>query len=1013
MAVSSSGKGVSFGSFLLSAENACLQRDGRAVALTPRAFDVLHYLAGHPQRLITKDDLLNNVWADTLVSDASIKVCIREIRKALGDDAKTPTYIETVHRRGYRFIAPVAGARDNGTAAVIAPPAFEHAAPMPAPLPRHPFVGRESELRQLRQGFAFASSGRRQCVVISGELGSGKTSLTETFANSLTDSNDSVPLVLYGHCFEQFGGGEPYMPVWEALGRAARQTGSAQVASLMSRHAAAHVGATSPASADPADPPSSPIAPRSDRLLREMSDAIESTAARTPLVIVLEDVQWADHCTIDLISALAGRQAPAKLMLIVTYRPNEVAGKTDHPLPGVINRLLTSGRCRELALDDLDEAAVARFLELRFPGHAMPKELARRVHERTGGCPLFLIHLVEDLVDQGVIGQAGGEWRLAVRETSCDDEREPLGALALLDTHVPPDLRAMIESNVGRLDSCTRRLLEAAAVAGVDFSATAVAAAAEMDVVQAESACEDLVRRHRFLEQSGDDEWPDGAVGTRYRFAHALYHGVIYDRIPVARRARLHQILGLRIEAAWGARACEEAANLAIHFEAARDWPRAVKYLRQAAQAAGRQYAYPEAESYLRRALTAVERLPTPDRQDHELELLSALGVNLQVTRGFAAPEVEALFVRAHTLCVERRDRADLEKTFPVVWGIWLFRKVRSDLVDAAEMGRELFSLAGGDTALLLQAHQAMCVTDLCRGNPLGARQHMELAAAIYDPVRHRHNAERFGQDPGVATLAFGAVALWILGHPDEARQAMEQSVSLATRLGQPSSRALAMHFAAMLHQLGDDAELTAHWSQRGIELAEEEGFSFWRAGGMILRGWARARAAGESNKPEADAAVEEIRGGLEAWLATGSRTYHTYFLGVLADALQQTGRAVESQKPLDEALLATEALSEGLYEAELHRLKGRAIVLTSDDPSIPAGAQMNFVNATTVARLQNAQFFEERASADLTALYSRRVLHRTCTDVAARSGPGSLSPALPGDGTNPVAHRSSTLSRP
>jgi predicted ATPase len=414
-----------------------------------------------------------------------------------------------------------------------------------------------------------------------------------------------------------------------------------------------------------------------------------------------------------------------------------------------------------------------------------------------------------------------------------------------------------------------------------------------------------------------------------------------------------------------------------------RDWPRAVKYLRHAAHSAGRQYAHREAASYLGRALSALDRLPDADRAEHELDVLKHLGVNLQVTRGFAAEDVETIHARAYALC---RSSGDVARTFPVVWGIWLFHKVRSDLWRAREMCDELLAMAraSGDAALLLQAHQAMCVTHLCLGVPEITVEHMERAAAVYDPTLHAANTLTFGQDPGVATLAFGAVALWLLGRADEALAASERSLELARRLDQPSSLALAMHFAAMLHQVRGDAAATAHWAEKTIGLASEEGFSFWLAGGLVFRGWARAVGAGSDNEAESDAGIGEIRRGLDAWLATGSRTYHTYYLGLLADALQRAERPEESLPVLDGALEAAQRLPEGLYEAELHRLRGQAVLLTSDDSADPE-AHDCFSKALSTARAQGANWFEDRAATDLARLGAPKT-SRKAVNIAFRS---------------------------
>jgi DNA-binding winged helix-turn-helix (wHTH) protein/predicted ATPase len=986
---------IAFGPFVLDGPNAQLLRDGRPVAITPKSFDVLHHLAARPQRLVTKKELLSALWPDVIVSDASVKVCIREVRKVLGDGVKTPKYIETVHRRGYRFVGEVveadprlamdhaSGSAQESTRPAPALPASALPTPAAPPPSDAPFVGREAEIAGLCDCFARASIGERRVVLVAGGAGSGKTSLVEGFVRRLASSGrpgGEPPTVLVGHCFEQFGMAEPYLPVWEAVGRLARERPSPLLEGLLARHAAAYEPVTD--SSETTDLPAPPGAARatSARMLRDISEAVEALAAEAPVVLVLEDVHWADYSTLDLISALARRRTPARLLVVATYRPAEVVAD-NHPLADVVHGLVTGGLCTGIRLGFLDEPAVARYLAERFPGGEFPRDLPGRLHQRTEGHPLFLARLVGDLVEQGLFQNDLGTWRVC----GGNAEGEPGAWLAVLDTHIPATVRAMIGLQLERLTPEEQRVLEAAAVSGVECSGAAVAAALEEDVVRAEAVCDDLARRELFLASAGASEWPDGTVATHYRFVHELYHNLVYERIPVARRARLHQTLGLRLEAAWGGRAGELAAELAMHFEQGRDWPRAVACLRQAADAATRQYAHREAVTYLRRALAALERLPAARRAEHELAVLRCLGVNLQVTKGFAAPEVEEVHSRAYALCVSAEPAHDISSAFPVLWGIWVFHKVRSDLRRAADMSQRLLALAeeARDSRLLMQAHQAVCVTSLCSREPATCTDHMARAAAIYEPEHHAANTQSYGQDPGVATLAFGSVSLWLQGRGDEAVRAGRRSVELARRLSQPSSLAIALHFSAMLNQLRGDAGATEAVAAEAVALAADEGFSFWLAGGRVLRGWARA-ARGEPS----GAGVREILQGLEAWRDTGSRTYLTYYLGLLADALLRGGRPAEAHQRLAEALAEARELPEGLYEAELHRLRARALLdPAAADACAPAEAFQCLSEALAVARRQGAKWFELQSALDLAALLRRQGRSREADAALQQAG--------------------------
>ena len=941
---------IFFGPFCLDRTGARLLREGKPVALTPKAFDLLQLLATKPGRLITKEELLESIWPDAFVSDASIKVCVSEVRKALDDGAKTPQYIETVHRRGYRFIGlgsakPEADAPPPSRQMAAVPPAL---ASVKSP-PSLPLAGRDAEIGRLVSHFERASRGQRQCVLVSGSVGSGKTVLVQAFVQSLGQE----ATILIGHCFEQFGNREPYLPVWEAIRSLPQERRSAPLESLLARHAAA-VAAGSEADGNAADTPVNTRLASSQRVLGEMVDAIETLAEETPALLLLEDVHWIDHSTLDLLTALARRRRESKLMVVATFRPDEVlaAEEDEHPLREVVGDLITARLAEALPLEELDEKAVAEYLSRRFAGADFPTELSRRLHERTDGHPLFLVHLVDDLVEQRVIVQHDGAWRLNARESDWQ---------AVLNTQVPQSVRAMIDLQLRRLEPREQQVLEAAAVAGVECSAAAAAAAlGEGDVVAVERVCEELARRHRFLEPApaGVSEWPDGTVSSQYRFVHELYHNVVYQHVGVARRAQLHRALGLRLETAWGDRATEESATLATHFEIGRDWPRALRYLRSAGDAAARQYAHYEAAEYFRRALAALARLPDDEaRRSQELPLLMSLGLNMQVTQGCAAPAVEQVFHRAMEILRATGAAGDTHKIFPLLWGVWVFHKVRSDLREADELARRMLFLAqqAGDATLLMQAHQAMCVTSLCVGNPTLTVEHMLQAERIYDPKRHANNTNTYGQDPGIATLALGAVALCILDQADEAMVRMERALELARQVGQPSTANFVLHFAAMLHQLRGDAAQTQEYAGESIAFATEESFSFWRAGGMVLHGWAVA-VQEQDGRVVADA-LKEIGAGLEAWTSTGSRTYLAYFLGLQADALLRHHRQADALRAVDEALHLAATLPEGLYESPLHHIKSRCLA----DDNAPA-AKQRLVEAIRIAADQGAAGFERQA---------------------------------------------------
>jgi DNA-binding winged helix-turn-helix (wHTH) protein/predicted ATPase len=952
-----------FGPYCLDRANARLTHDGQPVPLKPKVFDVLAHLVENAGRLVTQEELLAEIWPDTIVGDSSLKSCIRQIRQALGDDARTPQFIETMHRRGYSFIAAVTTV---GVEKKLTQLAGTLAAGNEVGLAKV-LVGRERELSALGASLAIARQGRRQVVFVTGGPGSGKTALVEKFLRQAQRNGEL--LVAAGQCFEQFGSGEAYLPILEAIGRLGRGPHAGRLKQVLAGHAPTWL-AQLPALRT-GDGAGTATAAPPERMLREMAEALERLAADTPLVLILEDLHWADYSTLDLLSALARRREPAGLMVIATYRPAEAA-LSGHPLRSVKQDLQTHDLCRELALGLLSDGAIRDYLAARFPEGSWPTGLALLLYRRTEGLPLFLVNLIDEWIELGILVRSESRWELA-------------RALDELDVVVPASIRSLIEKQLERLAPPELQALEGACVAGVEFAAAAAAAALEEDPLSTEEQCEALTRRHQFLLRQGTTQWPDGTASAKYRFGHELVHRVVSEGIAPSRRQRLHRRLAERLEAAHAANVNEVAADLAIRFDQGAEAATAAHYFEMAADRAARQYAHREAIDYLHRALNSVGRLTPAERIEPELQLQLNLGVQLQITGGFGNPHARRAFDRARELSEQS---ADYARTFPALWGLWLYHKARSDLATAQAMALELFALAKriGDPALELQAHQALAVTALCAGEPTATRLHMELGIALYDPDRHHAHAYSFGQDPGVALRSFGALALWLLGYPNEALQASRDALRLSHELVQPSSQALALHFAAMLHQSLGDGQATLACADLAITIAAEQGHCFWQAGSTIMRGWAIAECGDRRQ------GIALMKQGIESCQQSGNVTYCTYYMALLAEALGRDGQVDEALLMLDRADALLARTSELLIEAELHRLRGELIFKKAPNPSddMRREAEACFQNALSVSRRQQSKSLELRAAQTISRFCPESLAAKTSVaDAQAFIGEG------------------------
>jgi predicted ATPase/DNA-binding winged helix-turn-helix (wHTH) protein len=950
--------------------NECVWRGSEAVRLTPKAYAVLRTLTARAGQLVSKTDLLQTVWPETVVSEGVLTGCIGELRKAFGETARAPQWIQTVHRRGYRFVGPLPrlGPGKRGRPLTAAPAVIPvPGAGMPPEVASRAatMVGRTAELAHLHQGLARALGGTRQVVFVTGEPGLGKTTLVQAFIEQVATTGDVW--IAQGQCLNHYGAGEAYLPVLEALGQLCRGPGGAPCLAVLEQQAPLWL-AQLPALCSAATLEALQrrlLGTTAARMLREMVDAFDALTQDRLLVLILEDLHWSDTATLDLLAALAQRPRPARLLILGTYRPVEVIVH-HHPLQALKQELEIHRQCTELPLELLSAAEVAQYLAMRCAAGALPaaslEALARTLHQRTDGNPLFLVTLVDDLLRQGEgqgVMQVGSPVTLR---------------------GVPESLRRMITQQYDALASQDQQVVEAASVAGATYSVAAVAAGLEVEIEAVEARCAALARRGQFLEAQGLERWPDGTVTECYRWRHILYQEVIYDHVPAGRRLRLHQRIGRREETGYGAQAGARAAALADHFVRGHDASRAVPYLHQAAQNALRRYAYQEAIGHLTQGLEVLKSLSTtPERVQQELTMQALLGMTLMERQGYSAPVVERAYRRAHALCQQVGDSLQL---FPVLMGLVTFYRVRAEYQSAWELMEQALRLAErlGDPALLVQAHAVLGGSCYYRGELSRGRTHLEQGLALYTPEHHPPLTFHFGVDPGVECYDFLARSLWYLGYPEQARRRADEALTLAQARGHLPSMVMARQHAGTIFQLRREA-LSAHTqAEAAVALATEHALPYWRACGLVVYGWARA-----IQSPGATA-VTQIRQGLADLRTIGTRMTVPYFLGLLAEACGQAGLPAAGLAALAEAFTIVHQTGERSHEAELYRLQGELFVragvrcpegnISTPDPSPPspdAAAEACFHQALAIARHQQAKSLELRATVSLARLWQQQ----------------------------------------
>jgi DNA-binding SARP family transcriptional activator/predicted ATPase len=804
------------------------------------------------------------------------------------------------------------------------------AAPTAAPaVPRAAPVGREPQLARLRAALAAAVAGRRTGVMVRGEPGAGKSTLVDAFVH------EAGVTVGVGQCIGHRGPGEPYMPVLDALGELARGPAGAPVVATLAQVAPTWLVELPWLLGD--EPDAEAVRQRAQgatraRMLREMLEALDAIAAAAPLLLVLEDLHWADDSTLDLLAALLRRRDPAPLLVIGTYRPAGPEGEP--PVAALVNDLSVRGLCEELPVPRLSPEAVAAYLAVRFPAGPLPDGLAEVLAQRTGGNPLFMRNLLDHWLADGTLAERGDGARLTRPR-------------ATLEAGVPPTLRAHIRDQLDRLPADDAEVLRAASVAGRDFSSDTLAAALDRDRETVEARCAALAQRTPLIERR------DGG----HAFAHDLHREVLYELLPGDARARLHARVGAHLADAYGPAAPDMAAELGFHFLAGRDPERAVRFLRIAAERAFGRNAHAEGIRHLRSALDAAAELgPSTERTRAEVELLSSLGQALVATGGWSAAEAEEALLRARNLAARLSDN---EPLVSVLLALATLYELRGEYSRAQAMAHECQRLApSGQDEHALESTELLACNLFHQGSFARALEYAERGVALFEsgdePGGYSTFPATLGDNAGVSCHDWAGLALWFLGRPDAALE-----LELARDPSRAYSLATARAQMAVVHQCRREPEAALEWAEATIAGAQQLGYLYREAMGRVLRGWALAVLG------DPEQGVREITGGLAASRGTGARMDDPHYLGLLAEAQLRRGDAAAGMSAVAEALEHARRERSLFYEPELHRLDGALRAVAGDADAAEASLRRGLERA----REQGSATLELRIATDLARL--------------------------------------------
>jgi predicted ATPase len=689
-------------------------------------------------------------------------------------------------------------------------------------------------------------------------------------------------------------------------------------------------------------------------LFDQYTRVVQSIADQHPLILVVDDLQWADLGSISMLFHLCRRIEGHRIMIIGAYRRDDISQRWDgeqHPLPDVLVELKRIFGEIEINLDDASAEAGRLFIDdfLDTEPNRLGEEFRGALNQHTAGHPLFTIELLRQMQAQGDLLK--------------DEEEYWIEGSQLGWGKLPAKVEAVIERRVNRLPSALRDVLNAASVEGYEFTAEVIAAVTgvpESKVISQLSR--ELDKRHLLVEVSGIQYVGQQRL-SRYQFRHNLFHKYVYENMDQIELVNLHEKTGLVLERIYRGQTGQIAGNLARHFEAAGVVEKSIDYLLQAGKLAKRFSANEEAIAYLSRGINLLAGIQEGElRDEKELALQASLGPPLVATKGYSALEVEQTYERARELC-ERT--GDLQGLAPTLWGLCAFYQVRGKNIQAYEMAEQILSLAktGEGANLRLLAHWMLGLTLTHLGNFSHAREHLDQAIDLYEKDHQRSITYLYGQNPGVTCLIYLALNLWILGYPDQAQEKYAQAISLSEEISHPYSQSFVQGFAALYHALLKDPEEALQHSEQAIKISREAGFPFLLAFGLIIRGWARSFSG------KTGMAVKLMRNGIDVMQQIGAELGRPFFLSLLAEGYVNAGQSDEGLQIINSALQTVSKNNEHWNDSDLFRLKAELLELHG---GVESEIISSFQQAVDIARVQKAKSYELRGLIGLSRYWER-----------------------------------------
>jgi class 3 adenylate cyclase/tetratricopeptide (TPR) repeat protein len=795
-----------------------------------------------------------------------------------------------------------------------------------------PLVGRRTELAFLQERWRDAKDGEGQTICISGMAGIGKSRIIHELEERIkSEPRFTLSLQCLPHCMQS-----PLFPVIQQIERladlASEDSDAVKLQKLekLLSFATVQVDNALPLIAEmlsiPIEGqdalPGQSAQQRKTQTLFVLVEFLLGLAAKRPVLCVIEDAQWIDPSTQELLDLAAGQIEEARILLVVTHRP-EYSG--------------VRGNVSGLSVTRLGRRDLAEMARLALRDQTVSSAVMKRIIEDSDSIPLFVEELARGAIEAGGIDEPG-----------MDNSRTASSA-----SLVPDSLR---DSLVARLDRApqARNVAQMAAVIGREFSYDTIRSVSSLTNTEL-----DATLAH--LEQSEIVHLIDSRASPRYAFKHALVRDAAYESLLKSSRAEIHAKVATVLEKERPETVTGQPELLAYHYGMAGNAEFAALYWLSGGRRARSRSANLEAIFQFQKALEFLELLPSsPERLSKELEIQLLLGLCFIGLRGYSSDDTRKSFERARSLSVEIGEpRNEIQATF----GLWGHYWMRARHDRAIELGQTLLAKAEqlGDPLSLSVGHRVLGSTLFTLGDFARAREHLEQAVELRQRIASEESPLSYAVDPRIAGQLMLAWDLWVLGYPARAHHNAFQALGQAVEGADPYSVAFAHYVTSAVQLLRGQFQDSLAYADRSLAVAKEHGVNLYALYSRFGRGCALVKM----KQPEQ--AIIEIRAGIEEARRSNLGYMRGFMLGWLATAQAEIGDMETALATIDEALQLIGDISGRAWEAELRRLRGEILLAARRDAA--DDAERSYKEAIAVAKAQQAHSLELRAATSLARL--------------------------------------------